>query len=239
MASNSVQVRSAGWTGAYVRWHFPVASALLLLLTLIAFWDNLVSDVTQPSNGNPAMIVHGLFLFAWMILLLVQSLLPRLGRLDLHRRLGPYAFLVAIGVTASTVWLFAAVWKGWAAVSPEVLANRILLPFYALCMVAAYRLRRRVEWHKRLVYCGTLLLSEPVLARTFDPLVAPFLPVMPVGEDMGIFLGYLFGTWSAFFLALAVYDLLGRHRVHPVTLASLAGVATTYAIAFAFAPATG
>jgi hypothetical protein len=230
-------MRTGSLARGYLRWHFPVGCALLLALSLVAFQNNLVSDIAQPSNSNPAMVIHGLFLLAWMILLLVQSLLPRLGRIDLHRRFGPYVFAIAAGVVISTLWLFAEVWRGWAAVSPEVLANRILLPAYAACILAAYRMRRRADWHKRLVYCGTLLLSEPVLARTFDPLVARFLPLMAPGEDMPIFLSYLFGLWAAFFLALALYDLLSRRRVHPVTLASFAGVGATYAIAFSLAPA--
>lgn len=236
MASVSMPRRTS--LGAYyVRWHFPVGCALLLLLSLTAFWDNLVSDVGQPSNSNPAMVVHGLFLLAWVILLLVQSLLPRLGRTDLHRRLGPYAFLVGAGVVASTIWLFAAVWKGWAAVTPEVLANRILLPSFALCILAAWRGRRRAEWHKRLVYCGTLLLSEPVLARTFDPLVVPFLPPMAPGADMPIFYGYMIVVWTGFFAALLLYDRLRLKRVHPVTAGSLGWLYAVYALSFAIAPA--
>ena len=221
----------------HVRWHFPTGCALLLLLSLIAFWDNLVSDVTQPSNSNPVMVVHGLFLLAWMILLLVQSLLPRLGRTDLHRKLGPYAFLVAAGVVVSTISLFITVWKGWEAVRPEILANRIPLPSYALCLIAAWRYRRLPDRHKRLVFCGTLLLLEPVFARAFDPVVGPILPAMAPGEDMPIFLTWLFGTWTAFFVGLGVYDLLSRRRVHPITIGSLAWFYAAVAIAFTTAPA--
>ncbi|HEU4806570.1 MAG TPA: hypothetical protein VFS91_12325 [Nitrobacter sp.] len=221
----------------YVRWHFPVGCALLLALSLVAFSDNLVSDVTQPSNSNPVMIVHGLFLLTWMVLLLVQSMLPRLGRTDLHRRIGPYAFLAAAGVGVSTIFLFAVVWKGWAALTPEVLANRILLPSYAVCIYAAYRNRMRPEWHKRLVYCGTLLLSEPVLARTFDPLVGPLLPPMAPGEDMPIFYAYLIIVWTGFFVALMIYDRLKSRRIHPVTVGSLGWLYAVYAVAFAIAPA--
>lgn len=236
MASIAARARRGNLAGVYVRWHFPVGCALLLLLSLIAFWDNLVSDVTQPSNSNPVMVVHGLFLLAWMILLLVQSLLPRFGRTDLHRKLGPYAFLVAVGVVASTIWLFVTVWKGWDAVRPEILANRILLPSYAVCLIAAWRHRRRPDWHKRLIYCGTLLLLEPVLARTFDPIVGPLLPTMAPGEDTPIFLTWLFGTWTAFFAGLGAYDLLSRRRVHPITAGSLVWLYAAVAIAFMAAP---
>lgn len=238
MASLSAGAKPDALKRAYVRWHFPVGCALLLGLSLIAFWDNLVSDVSQPSNSNPAMIVHGLFLLAWVILLHAQALLPRLGRTDLHRRMGPYVFLIALGVVVSTVWLFVAVWKGWAAVRPEVLANRILLPSFALCLAAAYRLRRQAEWHKRLVYCGTLLLSEPVLARTFDPLVVPMLPPMAPGADMPLFYAYMILVWTAFFAALLIYDRLRQARFHPVSIGSLTWVYLVYAVSFALAPST-
>lgn len=229
--------RRTGLAAFYVRWHFPVGCTLLLALALVAFWDNLVSDVSQPSNSNPVMVVHGLFLLAWMILLVIQSLLPRLRRADLHRRIGPYAFATSAGVVASTAWLFVSVWKGWGTLTPEVLANRILLPSFALCIAAAYALRRRAEWHKRLVYCGTLLLSEPVLARTFDPLVVPLLPAMAPGADMPLFYGYMVIVWTGFFAALLVYDRLRGGRFHPVTVGALGWLYAVYLFAFAFAPA--
>lgn len=238
MASVPAQVRTGGgFARLYVRWHFPVGCALLLFLAQTAFWDNLVSDVTQPSNSNPVMVVHGLFLLAWMVMLLVQSMLPRAGRIDIHRKLGPYAFLIAVGVVLSTILLFGTVWKGWAAMRPEVLANRILLPSYALCLAAAYRARLRPEWHKRFVYCGTLLLSEPVLTRSFDPVVGPFLPPMAPGADMPILYGYVILVWTGFFLALLVYDRLKLRRFHPVTVGSLAWLYAVYALSFSLAPA--
>ena len=238
MVATRVAERSVGsLPQLYVRGHFPAGCALLLALSLVAFWDNLVSDVTQPSNSNPVMIVHGVFLLAWMILLLVQSMLPRLGRTDLHRRLGPYIFLVGAGVVLSTVFLFAAVWKGWSALTPEVLANRILMPSYAVCLIAAYRNRMRPEWHKRLVYCGTLLLSEPVLARAFDPLVGPMLPPMAPGADMPIFYAYMVIVWTGFFVALMAYDRIKSRRIHPITAGSLAWLYAVYVFAFVAAPA--
>ena len=41
----------------------------------------------------------------------MQSMLPRTGRIDLYRKLDPYAFLIATGVVQSTIVLFATVWK--------------------------------------------------------------------------------------------------------------------------------
>jgi hypothetical protein len=43
--------------GAY----FSIVSVLLLFLSVVAFSDNLFTDVGQPSNRDPKLIVHGLF----------------------------------------------------------------------------------------------------------------------------------------------------------------------------------
>ena len=221
----------------YIDWHFRVGTALLLALTFVAFGDNLLTDIGQPSNADPKMVVHGIFLLGWMLLLVAQANFARNGRMRLHRRWGKTGYWVAIGAVLSTVYLFVAVWRGWAALTPEVLANRILLPAFALCVAAGLAMRNRPEWHKRLIYCGTLLLSEPILARTFDPLVVPLLPAMAPGEDMPLFYGYVIIVWTAFFGALAIYDWLKARRVHPVTWASLAFLYVTYAVSFAVAPA--
>lgn len=226
-----------GAASAYVRWHFAVGSALLLILSLVAFWDNLVSDVGQPSNADPKMVVHGVFLLAWMVLLTVQSSLPALGRLAWHRQVGPYGFAVAAGVALSTLWLFVAVWRGWDAVRPEVLANRLFLVLFALWMVGAWRTRKRPDWHKRFLYLGTLFLLEPVLARTYDPLIAPLLPVYPAGEDEHLFLSYLVLSWLAFYVGVMVYDRLKLGRFHRLTLASLGANFAVQGIATVLAPA--
>lgn len=237
MMATSIERSRFDFARSYVRWHFPASCALLLALSLVAFWDNLVSDVGQPSNANPVMVVHGLFLLAWMILLVIQSVLPRLGKLTLHRRLGNYGIVIGIGVALSTFFLFVSVWRGWAAVSPEMLANRLFLPLYAAWIFGAWRTRRvQPEWHKRFIYTGTLFLLEPVLARTYDPLVAPLMPVYPPGADDHLFYGYMVVAWSAFYLALLFYDWLKNRHLHWLTIASLAITYAVYAVAFAFAP---
>lgn len=228
---------NTGAADLYLRWHFAVGSALLLCLSLAAFWDNLVSDVGQPSNTVPAMVVHGLFLLAWVVLLALQSLLPALGRLAVHRRIGRYGFAAGIGVVLSTLWLFATVWKGWDALRPEVLANRLFLVLFAAWLFGAWQSRNRPGWHKRFIYLGTLFLLEPVLARTYDPLVAPLLPPYPPGQDEHLFVTFLIGSWLGFYLAMLLYDRLATGRFHPLTLASLGLNLLVQAIATALAPA--
>jgi hypothetical protein len=202
-------------------YYFPVASVLLLLLTLIGFSDNLVTDVGQPSNSDPKFIIHGLLCGAWMILLAVQASLVSAGNVRLHRKFGIAGVLIAIGVTVSTVWVFIAVWKGWGAMTPEVKANRLLLPSYSLFVALAFLRRRRPDWHRRLIYVGTLFMLEPVLARAYDPLLYPFEGWFTDRQADLAFLPWLFLVWLAFFLSLFLYDARVARRIHPVTIGGL------------------
>lgn len=204
------------------RYYFPAVFIVLFALSIAAFWDNLVTDVGQPSNSDPKMIVHAAFAALWMLTLVLQSVFIRSGNIRLHRKLGTAGFLAAAGVIASTVYLFAVKWTGWALMEPETKANRLLLPAFAISILLAYRNRRRPEIHKRLVLAGTLFLLEPILARLYDPYLVPVLPDAVNRWDAVSYLVYLAGTWSAFYASLLVYDRLLLRRPHPVSLSGFA-----------------
>lgn len=205
--------------------YFPVVSVLMLALSIVAFSDNLFTDVGQPSNHDPKFIVHGLFGLVWYVLLATQANLVRVRNLRLHRKLGIATFVVAIGVTLSTLYLFVVLWKGWANMPPDVRANRLLLPGYALCLILAWQWRAQSDWHKRLIFVGTFFMLTPVLDRDYDRLIMswakPLFPSLYTQQvdEIG-FLVFRWGSWIAFFVSLVLYDwkTLPR-RVHPVTLA--------------------
>jgi len=209
--------------GAY----FSIISVLLLFLSIVAFSDNLFTDVGQPSNSDPKFIVHGLFGLAWYVLLATQANLVRVRNLRLHMKLGIATFIVAIGVTLSTLYLFVVLWKGWPNMEAEVRANRLLLPGYALCLLLAWRWRRQPDWHKRLIFTGTFFMLPPVLDRDYDRLIMSWAkPLFPVFytkqvDEIG-FLVFRWGSWIGFFLSLVFYDWKKLRRVHPVTLAGCA-----------------
>lgn len=237
MATVEMGRRRQTLAATYIHWHFRVGTLLLLALTLVAFGDNLLTDIDQPSNADPKMVIHGLFLLAWMVLLVVQATFARTGRLRRHRQWGRVGYWVGAGAVLSTLYLFVAVWRGWATLTPEVLANRIMLPSFALCVAAGLVMRDRPEWHKRLIYTGTLLLLSPIISRTFDPLIVPFLPPMAPGEDEPLFLVYFALLWTAFFVALMAYDWLKDRRLHPVSLAALVWLYAVNLFCLAIAPA--
>jgi hypothetical protein len=225
---------SARGRGAFARLYFPLVLSLLALLSLVAFWDNIVSDVSQPSNSQPRMVVHGLFSFGWMVMLILQSLLVRTGNVRLHQRLGIAALLVAIGMTLSTIWVFIVAWTSWDAMAPHVQANRILLASFSLWIALAFLQRRTSDVHKRLMLSGTLFLMEPILSRAFDPLVGDFLPPLSEAADFQVFASYLVLTWSGLFASLFLYDRATVGRIHRVSLASYLWLLAVYAFVHVF-----
>lgn len=199
------------------RWYFPIVSAVMLALTLIAFSDNLVTDVGQPSNSDPKMIIHGLFCGAWMAVLTLQAVLVARGDVARHRLIGPALLAVAVGVALTTLYVFWDRWHGWAALDQEAKANRLLLPSYALAVWLGYRARRQPALHRRLMLVGTFFMLGPVLARDFDRLVVPPLASWPVETVDALFPPYFALVWMSFFGSLAWYDCAVDGRIHAVT----------------------
>lgn len=203
------------------RFYFPIVSLSLVLLTLIAFADNLFTNVGQPSNHDPKFIIHGLLCGAWMILLFVQTSLISAGNVRLHRRLGVAAMAVAIGVALSTIWVFYAAWKGWGVMTYDVKANRLLLPSFALFAALGFINRRRPDYHKRLMYTGTLFMLDPVLGRVYDPAIVPLLAGWSVPWIDAFYPIWKFAVWLGYFLSLFLFDWRTARRIHPVTIAAL------------------
>jgi hypothetical protein len=206
---------------------------LLLILSLVAFSDNLFTDVHQPSNSDPQMIVHGLFAAAWVAVFATQAWLVYLGRTGWHRHLGQYAFVAGAGMVLTTAYLFYSRFHGFAAMEAEVIANRLLLPVFIVCAVLAWRNRQRPEWHKRLLLVGTMALLEPVLARTYDPFFAWLIPAdIDKTLDEALFLTYLFVSWAALMASLWIYDRAATGTVHRVTKWGSGAIAAMNAAAY-------
>lgn len=213
--------------------YFTAVAAAMLAFTLVGFGDNLFTNVGQPTNSDPKFVIHGLFSLAWMLLLVMQSLLITARKPGLHRRLGLAGLVVAAGVALSTLYLFVAAWKGWDHMGAEARANRLLLPAFVLLVALAAWNRQRPVLHKRLMLLATFCMLGPVLARTFDPLLVPFIEGWPEDRIEAMFWPYFLGVWCAFFASLWAYDLAALRRPLPVTLGGTALFAACWFIAVA------
>jgi hypothetical protein len=162
---------------------------------------------------TPLVLVHAAVSAAWTVLLVVQARLIAASRVRLHRRLG-----IAGGLMASAVvglgWMVAVSAARRAANVGEPVATMALrfsiLPFQELLVFstlvgAALWLRKRTDYHKRLMLLGTLALIPAATTRLFG--------FGPPGTLM------MFGLAEALFmLALIAHDRRTLGRVHPATV---------------------
>jgi hypothetical protein len=184
--------------------YFLITTLLMLILSIIAFSDNLFTDIGQESNSDPKFIIHGLFCFAWFIILVIQANFIRKGNYRAHKKLGIAGVISAIGVFISTVYIFVAIFESWEAIPFYAKANRFFMPTYALFVYLAYKYRTQSENHKRFMYVATLYMLGPILDRASGHLYLNVFIFNPV-------------IWNGLFISLFVYDWFIMKRIHPIT----------------------
>ena len=116
--------------------------------------------------------VHGVVMLTWIALFFTQTLLVTRHRVHWHRRLGIFgAALALLVVVADTATLVVACRLGGKHMPPDVPAPLFLafgifnLAAFAALIGAALVLRRRSDWHKRLMLLAAILLLDAALAR--------------------------------------------------------------------------
>jgi hypothetical protein len=207
--------------------YFSVVSTILLILSLVAFSDNWITDVGQKSNSDPKFVIHGLFCFAWFIILLIQSGFIRKEKYKAHMKLGVAGLVAALGVFITTLYIFIVIYKGWGEMSPLVKANRFFMLSFALMISVAYLNKRNTAQHKRLIIVASFYMLGPILDRAMG---RSFLDSMISSDLIWDFTFY--GIWSSFFISLFVYDLGVIKKIHPVTYVGAIVFGSILAISF-------
>jgi hypothetical protein len=191
---------------------FYVAMALAFALTVFAGFSR--SYFLKLHYGTPALSVllhiHGVVFSAWILLFAAQTTLVSAHRTDLHRRLGVAGavlagLLLVMGTTTAILRV-----RGGSAPIPGVSGLAFLaIPLFDMLVFAilagsGLALRRRLETHKRLMTLATIGLLSAPLAR---------IPWVFRAGPPGFF-----GLTDLFIVAMLVYDLATRRRVHPATV---------------------
>ena len=200
------------------KYYLTFVSSLLLVLSIIAFSDNLFTDINQESNSDPKFVIHGVFMFAWFATFMGQSYLILRKKHKAHMKLGKIGFILAIGVFVSTLYVFIAVFKGWDAMEPFVKANRLLMLSFATFILLAYMTRRNSVKHKRFIFWAIALPIEPIIGRVSE--------VFQI-DNWELF--YVL-TWHAFFVSFFVYDWQTLKKIHPISLFGLGWFYIAWAI---------
>jgi hypothetical protein len=165
-------------------------------------------------DGPPlaqAAHLHGILATAWIALHYTQARLVAAHRVDVHRRLGIFAACVA-GLLAVQV-VSMAIANAAAGHAPP---GRDPLQFlsvplgttamFTLFVGSALALRRKREWHKRLMLLATMTLLVPAMGRLDAQVMVPLgLPRLVLAA--AVTFGFIAWGW--------VHDWRRLGRVHP------------------------
>jgi hypothetical protein len=192
---------------------FYVGMAIAITITVFAGFSR--SYFLKPWYGTPELSgllhIHGLVFTAWVLFFLSQAVLVATGRTYLHRRMGiAGAVLAALVVIVGTAVAITRVKTGVSPIPGVPALSFLAIPLFdmvvfAILVSAAIYFRRRLEAHKRLMTLSMIsLLAAPIARMTFLPL--------PPGPPT------FFGLSDLFIVALLVYDLSTRGKIHPATI---------------------
>jgi uncharacterized membrane protein len=162
--------------------------------------------------GTPALSdlihVHAAVMTAWVALFVVQVSLVAANRRDLHRKLGVFGALLA--VTVIGVGAVTAIESARHGLSPggapplQFMAIPLgTLVVFGILVGAALAMRKRSDYHKRLMLVASLSIITPAIAR--------FLLVNFEIASPPVFLGMTVVLIAAF----VAWDTAKNRRLHP------------------------
>jgi len=190
--------------------------AAVILLTALAgfartyFLRSLLPVPTPAPPGlTPLIHLHGLLFTGWVVLLFVQARLVAAKRIDLHRRLGvAAAVMAAVMVAIGTLAAIQGVARGVAPFGMDprsfLIVPLVAVGLFAAFVVAGIRARRDPQRHKRLMLLATIALLPPAIAR--------WVLLLGLGPQV------VLAVSTLFVVPLVVWDVKTRGRLHPVTL---------------------
>lgn len=154
----------------------------LIILIHFGFYHSYIKhfpqfkSVTVPLFGKIdftwIMHVHGMVMMGWVLLLLIQPILIRQGKTELHKRIGKLSYLWAPMVVIS---IFLANKSGYHRTVQSVGENQAVamlsltfpgLIFFAALYTLAMMYKKRTDLHMRFMISTAFLLIPPALDRT-------------------------------------------------------------------------
>ena len=129
-----------------------------------------LAGMTRAHLASPILHVHGAAFTAWVVLLIVQSVLVASHRIKIHQWLGfgmfaLGAFMVVLGVLAATDSMVRHLAENRVASEEFYIVSLSEMMVFAVLLVFAYRARRRAAEHKRLIYVATTTLMGAAIFR--------------------------------------------------------------------------
>lgn len=220
--------------------YFRRAGVALVAVGALGFAAFNLAGITDITVMPRATHAHAAAMVAWLAVFVAQVWLATGGRIAAHRALGRVGFVLAIVVVLTGYPTIVATFAA-GRVPPFFppgyfftlgLAN---ITLFALFAGSAFALRRRTDWHKRLMIGALVMVYEPVLGRVLPFFVIPVLggpdAAFPaIAANREAFELFRVTVHLAIALALLVFDRRASGRVHPATILTVVAVLAIYAL---------
>lgn len=200
---------------------FFLGGAIAMTLVIVAGFSMQLAMGRSSFGAPPLVHAHAIVFMGWVFIYLAQNVLIFRNNLALHRRLGWLAAIWVVPMLGLGLAVTLALVRGgrvpfFFTPLQFLVFDPLTLVAFAGLTVAAIRLRRESDWHRRLHFCAMTLLVGPGVGR--------LLPV-------GLLIPWVFETHFAvtllFPMAGMIADLRRTGRVHPAWLWGMSALVMT------------
>lgn len=208
---------------------FLILSLAMIAVIVGGFSLNLAMG--RSNFGMPLIYhVHALVFMGWIAIYLAQNLLVATGNVAVHRQLGWIALvwvpvMLAMGLAITLYSVRTHGGPPFFALPEFLFGNPGGLLCFGGLVFAAFRMRARPDWHRRLMLCSMATITGPGFGRL---LPVPFM--IPWSWLVAALLAPLI-----FPLVGAVADWKRSGRVHPAWLWGMGAMIGTFLVAEAIA----
>jgi hypothetical protein len=189
--------------------YFFSGMALLMLATVFQGFARsyYLAGVFHAPLPSLIIHVHGAAFSCWILLLVAQTSLVSLGRVDIHRRLGIAGFVLAVlmvvlGVMAATDLLVREGGPPGTDAKFFYIVPLSGMMIFAPLIFFAFRARTNPPAHKRLILVATMALVVAAIAR------------FPIVQSLSAAFRFSY----IFLILLVAYDLWSTRRINRATL---------------------
>jgi len=195
---------------------FFMTSAVAMAIVIVAgFSFNAImgrSTIFSPISVH----LHGVLFMGFLGLYVTQSFLIASGNVAVHKRLGWLAAVMVPSMIAAALYVIVAMLRRGAVpffFTPIyfLAMDTMILAGFVVLVVAAIRMRRRTDWHRRLMFCAMAAFTGNGLGRLLPmPLLIPYAGEAAVAASLA------FPIWGI------LSDRRRNGRIHPAWLCGIA-----------------
>jgi len=160
------------WKRFLSRYFYLCASVVMAGLTFWGFSHTVDARLLHANPPRPRLLwFHGMVFSTWIVLFFVQSALVRVRKVPVHRVLGWFGAALATTMVVSGVIVSVVMLR----FDMTVLHRKTVASFLAVlwcdmlifgaCMALAIYLRKRPEYHRRLVFMASCQLMQATFVR--------------------------------------------------------------------------